>query len=64
MFFCNRPIDVDQPSIIDVAPTVLDLFGVPIPPHMDGKPFMTGRQGTPPRATVKQPQRETVPQSA
>ena len=28
MLFCNRPIDVDQPSIMDIAPTVLDLFGV------------------------------------
>ncbi len=43
MFFCNRPIDVDRPSIMDVAPTVLDLFGVPIPSHMDGKSFMRGQ---------------------
>jgi predicted AlkP superfamily phosphohydrolase/phosphomutase len=43
MFFCNRPIDLEQPHITDIAPTVLDLFGVPIPAHMDGKSIITGR---------------------
>ena len=42
MFFCNRTIDVDRPHIMDIAPTVLDLFGVPIPAHMDGKSIMSG----------------------
>ena len=31
MLFCNRPIDVAQPSIMDIAPTVLDLFGFRFP---------------------------------
>jgi predicted AlkP superfamily phosphohydrolase/phosphomutase len=48
MLFCNRPIDVEHPKITDIAPTVLDLFGVPVPAHMDGKPIMTGQ----PRATT------------
>src|SRR5882762_1177949 len=43
MLFCNRPIDVDRPNIVDIAPTLLDLFGVAIPAHMDGKPIMTGK---------------------
>ncbi len=43
MLFCNRQIDVDRPNIVDIAPTVLDLFGVPIPAHMDGKAIMTGK---------------------
>jgi len=43
MLFCNRPIDTETPNIIDVAPTVLDLFGVPIPGHMDGKSIMNGK---------------------
>jgi predicted AlkP superfamily phosphohydrolase/phosphomutase len=47
MLFCNRPIDTDTPNIIDIAPSVLDLFGVPIPGHMDGKPIMTGRRSQP-----------------
>jgi arylsulfatase A-like enzyme len=64
MLFCNRPIDVTHPAIVDIAPTVLDLFGVPVPPHLDGKPFMTGR----PRRTAAQanptPRASEVPQSA
>lgn len=43
MLFCNRPIDTEAPNIIDVAPTVLDLFGVPVPDHMDGKSMMNGK---------------------
>jgi arylsulfatase A-like enzyme len=47
MFFSNRPIDLDRPHITDIAPTVLDLFGVPIPAHMDGKSIMTGGKTLP-----------------
>jgi len=64
MLFCNRPIDATQPAIVDIAPTVLDLFGVPVPPHLDGQPFMTGR----PRRTSAQanptPRASEAPQSA
>ena len=60
MLFCNRPIDVDRPSIMDIAPTVLDLFGVPIPAHMDGKSIMTGRAGEQPRDPLPNPQRTIV----
>ncbi len=35
--FCNRPMDSPSPRLIDIGPTILDLFGVPIPDHMDGK---------------------------
>ncbi len=41
---CNRKMDVSKGiGLIDMAPTVLDLFGVPVPKHMDGKigPVMT-----------------------
>lgn len=64
MLFCNRPIDVDRPSIMDIAPTVLDLFGVPIPSHMDGKPIMTGKRHGQPRGPVREPQRTNVPEPA
>jgi predicted AlkP superfamily phosphohydrolase/phosphomutase len=36
VFFCNQRINKDNPSIMDIAPTALQLFGVEIPPHMDG----------------------------
>jgi predicted AlkP superfamily phosphohydrolase/phosphomutase len=39
VFFCNHAIDRRDPALIDVAPTVLRLFGVDAPPHMDGKPL-------------------------
>ena len=39
ILFCNHPIDADDPGLIDMAPTVLRLFGRTPPPHMDGKPL-------------------------
>jgi len=36
VFFCNRPIQRDDPALIDIAPTALWLFGVEPPHHMDG----------------------------
>ena len=40
MLFCNRPIAAGEASILDIAPTVLDLFGVAVPGYCDGKPLM------------------------
>ncbi len=37
IFFCNKPINSESPSIIDIAPTALALFGLEIPAHMDGQ---------------------------
>ena len=37
VFFCTRGINTKSPSITDIAPTVLTLFGVDIPSHMDGR---------------------------
>ncbi|MGD2109062.1 MAG: alkaline phosphatase family protein [Phycisphaerae bacterium] len=34
--FSNKPILRDRPSLVDVAPTVLELFGVDTPPTMEG----------------------------
>lgn len=36
-FFCNKSIGLDKVRMIDIAPTVLDLFDVPKPGYMDGK---------------------------
>jgi predicted AlkP superfamily phosphohydrolase/phosphomutase len=43
VFFSNRKINTKTPAIIDIAPTVLDMFGAEIPAFMDGKP-LTGRE--------------------
>ncbi|MHC4457160.1 MAG: alkaline phosphatase family protein [Planctomycetota bacterium] len=39
VLFCNRPIAAEHPRLIDIGPTVLDMFGVVVPGHMDGKPL-------------------------
>ena len=36
VFFCNRKINTETPALMDMAPTVLDLFGVPAPAYMQG----------------------------
>ena len=43
-FWCNRPINTDRPTILDLAPTALDLFGVPIPGYMQGASLFGERQ--------------------
>ncbi len=37
VLFCNKKIKKDNPNIIDMAPSILDLFGVDIPKYMEGK---------------------------
>jgi predicted AlkP superfamily phosphohydrolase/phosphomutase len=39
VLFCNRPMTAAAPSIVDVAPTLLGLYGVEPPPHMEGRPL-------------------------
>jgi predicted AlkP superfamily phosphohydrolase/phosphomutase len=43
IFLSNKKLAQESPSIIDIAPTVLRIFNLPIPEEMDGKPiaFMT-----------------------
>jgi predicted AlkP superfamily phosphohydrolase/phosphomutase len=38
VLFCNRPIDADDPALIDIAPTALRLFGLTPPAYMEGQP--------------------------
>ena len=35
----NAPIIAESPSILDLAPTVLELFGLEIPAQYDGRPL-------------------------
>jgi hypothetical protein len=37
VFWCDRKIALDDPALIDIAPTVLDLFGVETPHYMQGR---------------------------
>ncbi len=40
VFFSNRKINTEAPSIMDLSPTVLKLLGVPLPADLDGKPLL------------------------
>jgi predicted AlkP superfamily phosphohydrolase/phosphomutase len=37
VLFCDRRVTAEDPAIGDLAPTILDLFGVTVPPHMTGR---------------------------
>ncbi|MFT7484458.1 MAG: putative AlkP superfamily phosphohydrolase/phosphomutase [Candidatus Paceibacteria bacterium] len=39
VFWCNREVPAESPELVDMAPTMLDLFGCDIPPYMQGKPL-------------------------
>jgi predicted AlkP superfamily phosphohydrolase/phosphomutase len=39
VFFTNAQVATERPRMIDLAPTVLDLFGVAAPPYMEGRPL-------------------------
>src|SRR5262249_25022048 len=42
VLFCNRPVETESPRLMDIGPTVLGLFGVPVPDYMDGKAMVVG----------------------
>ncbi|MBW8001804.1 MAG: nucleotide pyrophosphatase [Planctomycetes bacterium] len=42
VLFCNRKIDTEKPRLMDIGPTVLDMFGVDVPKYMDGKALAVG----------------------
>jgi predicted AlkP superfamily phosphohydrolase/phosphomutase len=39
VLFCNRPVKTEHPSLLDIAPTALRLFGIEPPAYMDGRPL-------------------------
>ncbi len=47
IFFCTQKINTANPSIIDIAPTVLELFGLDVPSHMDGKALISTQLDSP-----------------
>jgi predicted AlkP superfamily phosphohydrolase/phosphomutase len=42
VLFCNRPIEAENPRLLDIGPTVLGLFGVAVPDYMDGEALIVG----------------------
>jgi len=42
VFWSNRPINKEAPEITDLAPTVLDLFGVDRPSYLKGTALFEG----------------------
>jgi predicted AlkP superfamily phosphohydrolase/phosphomutase len=42
VLFCNRRIATENPRLMDIAPTVLEMFGVTVPKYMDGEPLAVG----------------------
>lgn len=36
VLFCNRPLKKEKPAIVDMAPTMLDLFAIKPPRYMEG----------------------------
>jgi predicted AlkP superfamily phosphohydrolase/phosphomutase len=45
VLFCNRAIADEHPGLMDIGPTVLGLFGVKVPAHMDGRPLAVHTAG-------------------
>jgi predicted AlkP superfamily phosphohydrolase/phosphomutase len=37
ILFINKKINKDNPNLLDLAPTILDIFGVKVPKYMEGK---------------------------
>ena len=37
VLLCSQPLDLHRAAMADVAPTVLELFGIPKPPNMTGR---------------------------
>lgn len=44
VFWSNRKINTDKPRLMDMAPTVLDVFGVNAPAYMQGSPLFGERR--------------------
>ena len=46
VLFCNHPVETEAPRLMDIGPTVLEMFGVAVPGYMDGKPLAVGTAAT------------------
>ena len=59
VFFCNRKINTETPALMDMAPTMLDLFGVPIPNYMQGRPLFGTAPAKPAVERAPEPEKVT-----
>ena len=46
VLFCSRKITNENPRLMDIGPTVLDMFGVSVPAYMDGVPLEVAEDST------------------
>ena len=44
VFWSNRKISVEAPELVDIAPTVLDMFGVERPGYMKGRLLFSDKE--------------------
>ncbi len=44
VLFSSLPLTAARASIVDVGPTVLDLFGVRVPGYMQGRSLLVGEE--------------------
>src|SRR5687767_7325700 len=58
VFWSDRKIATDRPRLLDLAPTVLEAFGVDVPGYMQGEALFGERRK--PAAPAPKPVREAV----
>ena len=46
VLFSSHKFIEEKPAIVDVAPTILKLFGLALPSHFDGKPWNLAPQAS------------------
>ncbi len=44
VLFSNHAINAAHPRLLDIAPTVLQMFGCPVPDYMDGQALEVGKR--------------------
>ena len=56
VLFANHAIQADNPRLLDIAPTVLDLFGCPVPDYMDGRVLPVGERNGGTSGNAREPE--------
>ncbi|MFY9674563.1 MAG: hypothetical protein WAK13_08910, partial [Terriglobales bacterium] len=52
VLFSSHKFTEEKPAIVDIAPTILKLFGLALPSYFDGKPWDLAPQGLASKAPV------------